>query len=214
VIPFDHDKKTKYPLLGKHRDVKCVGCHKGDLYKDKLKSDCYSCHRKDDKHEGQQGRKCESCHNEQSWKKAEFNHLMSRFPLTGKHLLTQCRKCHLTVRYKDAKSACLSCHEKQDVHKGAYEKSCESCHNTRDWRGWDFDHDRTNFGLQGKHRDIRCGECHKPPAARRIRLAASCVICHDKDDLHDGAFGTRCEHCHVGDAWKTIKVGRERWIKK
>ena len=37
-ILFDHDKKTKYPLLGKHRPpLKCSSCHKGDLYKDKLK---------------------------------------------------------------------------------------------------------------------------------------------------------------------------------
>jgi len=213
-ILFDHDKKTKYPLLGKHHDVKCVSCHKGDLYKDKLKTDCYSCHQKDDKHDGQEGKKCESCHHEQSWNKTDFIHLMSRFPLTGKHLLAECKKCHSTVKYKDAKSDCWSCHEKQDVHKRTLGTLCTSCHNTRDWKGWDFDHDKTSFSLQGKHRDIRCAECHKTPVSGKLNLAASCVSCHDKDDKHDGAFGTRCEHCHVGEAWKTIKVGSQRWIKK
>ncbi|MDO8988154.1 MAG: cytochrome C, partial [Sideroxyarcus sp.] len=148
-IPFDHDKKTKYPLLGKHRDIKCVDCHKGDIYKDKLKQDCYSCHKKDDKHEGQEGKKCEACHREQSWKKSDFNHLVSRFPLTGKHLLVECKKCHLTPKFKDAKSDCWSCHEKQDkeVHKRTLGTDCQTCHNTRNWQSWDFNHDKTRFKL-------------------------------------------------------------------
>ncbi|MBI5890457.1 MAG: cytochrome C [Nitrosomonadales bacterium] len=213
-IPFDHDKKTKYPLLGKHRDVKCNGCHKGDLYKDKLKADCYSCHKKDDKHEGQEGKKCETCHHEQSWKKTDFDHLLSRYPLTGKHLITECKKCHLSARYKDAKSDCWSCHEKQDVHKRTLGTECETCHNTRDWKSWDFDHDKTDFKLDGKHKDIRCAECHKSPVIKNLKQAASCVKCHDKDDKHDGAYGVRCEQCHIGTLWKTIKVGSARWIKK
>ncbi len=221
-ILFDHDKKTKYPLLGKHHDVKCVSCHKGDIYKDKLQTNCISCHKKDDKHEGQEGNKCETCHHEQSWKKTEFNHLLSRFPLTGKHLLVECKKCHLTAKFKDAKSECWLCHEKQDIHKRTLGTGCESCHNTRNWKDWDFDHDKTRFKLQGKHKDIRCAECHKTPVVKKIVLAASCIRCHDKDDKHDGAFGTQCEHCHVGSswkaidgsAWKEIKVGSEKWIKK
>ncbi len=213
-ILFDHDKKTKYRLLGKHRDTKCVSCHKGDLYKDKLKTDCYSCHLKDDKHEGQEGKKCESCHDEKNWKKANFNHLLSRFQLTGKHVLVECKKCHLTPRFKDAKSDCGSCHEKQDVHKRTLGTECQTCHNTRDWKGWDFDHDKTNFKLDGKHKNIRCAECHKTPVSKKVTLAASCVACHDKDDKHDGAYGNLCENCHVGSTWKTIKVGSERWMKK
>ena len=61
-IVFDHDKQTKYPLLGKHKTAKCASCHKGDLYKDKLQTNCLSCHEKDDKHKGQEGKKCETCH--------------------------------------------------------------------------------------------------------------------------------------------------------
>ncbi len=213
-ILFDHDKKTKYPLLGKHRDTKCVSCHKGDVYKDKLKTDCYSCHQKDDKHKGQEGRKCESCHHETSWNKVEFDHALSSFPLTGKHILTACKKCHLTVAFKDAKSDCWSCHEKQDIHKRALGTGCQTCHNTRNWKNWDFDHDKTNFKLEGKHRDIRCAECHYVPVIDKVVLASNCVRCHDKDDKHDGAFGIQCEHCHVGSVWRTIKVGSEKWQQR
>lgn len=212
-IIFDHDKNTKYPLLGKHRETKCVSCHKGDLYKDKLKTDCYSCHQKDDKHKGQEGKKCESCHHEQSWNKTDFDHRMSRFPLTGKHLLTECKKCHLVATYKDAKSDCWSCHEKQDYHKRKLGEDCGTCHNTRDWKSWDFDHDKTNFRLDGKHKDVRCTECHNIPV-KKISQAGTCVSCHGKDDKHDGAFGDKCEHCHIGLSWKTIKVGSKNWIKK
>jgi hypothetical protein len=68
--------------------------------------------------------------------------------------------------------------------------------------------------LEGKHRDIRCSECHKTPTDTKVTLAVSCVSCHGKDDKHDGAFGDHCEHCHIGLAWKSIKVGSKSWIKK
>ena len=214
TIIFDHDKKTKYPLLGKHIDTKCVSCHKGDLYKDKLKNDCFSCHEKDDKHKGEEGKKCESCHHEDSWKKVEFDHRVSSFQLTGKHILVECKKCHVTVVFKEAKSDCWSCHEKQDVHKRTLGKGCDTCHNTRDWKDWDFDHDKTKFKLDGKHKDLKCIDCHKNPVSTKLAQSTGCVSCHDKDDKHDGAFGMQCEHCHVGLTWKTIKVGDQRWLQK
>jgi len=206
-ITFDHDKKTKYPLLFKHKDVKCVDCHKGDLYKDKLKSDCYTCHEKDDKHKGQEGKKCESCHNEEKWTKAKFDHRQSRFPLTGKHISTECKKCHLAPTFKDAKLDCWSCHEKQDVHKRRLGIACESCHNTRDWKLWDFDHDKTNYKLEGKHKDVKCYDCHKNPVEKKIELSSECITCHEKDDEHNGDYGRVCERCHVVTSWKTIKAG-------
>ena len=221
-IPFDHDRKTKFPLRGKHRDIKCSECHKGDLYKDKLKMDCLSCHKKDDKHEGQEGKKCESCHGEQSWKKAKFDHRQSRYPLTGKHQIVECKKCHLTPRFKDAKSDCWSCHEKKDFHKRGLGTACEKCHNTRDWKNWDFNHDKTGFKLEGKHQNLKCSDCHTSRAFKKLKQATSCASCHDKDDKHDGSFGRRCERCHVGstwkkiigDGWKEIKIGGRRWIQK
>jgi len=219
-VSFDHSK-TKFPLLGKHHELKCTACHKGEMVKDKLafkeklKTDCYSCHRKDDKHKGQEGKKCESCHREDSWKKAFFDHRLSRFPLTGRHLVVECKKCHATVTFKDAKSDCWSCHEKQDVHKRTLGTECKSCHNTRNWKNWDFDHNRkTKFKLEGKHKDLKCIDCHKTPVTGKIVLPTTCIRCHDKDDKHDGAYGQQCERCHTGENWKSIKEGSYRWIKK
>jgi hypothetical protein len=206
-ILFDHGKKTKYPLLGKHRDAKCTACHKGDIYKDKVQTACLACHQKDDKHKGQQGKKCESCHDEKSWTQARFDHRQSRFPLTGKHVSVECKKCHAAPTFKDAKSDCWSCHEKQDVHKRRLGLQCESCHNARDWKVWDFDHDKTSFRLEGAHRKTGCYDCHRKPEGNKITLPAACGGCHDKDDIHDGSFGRQCERCHDAIAWKNIKAG-------
>ncbi len=213
-ITFDHDRKTKFPLLGKHHETKCTSCHKGELYKEKLKTDCFSCHEKDDKHKGQEGKKCDNCHRSDSWKKAIFDHRFSRFPLTGKHMLVECKKCHATVLFKDAKSDCWSCHQKQDIHKRSLGMLCDTCHNTRSWKDWDFDHDKTRFKLEGKHKTLKCIECHNIPATNhKLVVAATCVSCHDKDDKHSGAYGRQCDQCHVGSSWKVIKEGSDRWIK-
>jgi hypothetical protein len=176
--------------------------------------DCFSCHEKDDKHKGQEGKKCESCHSEQSWKKTVFDHRMARFALTGKHLLVECKKCHTTQLYKDTKSDCWSCHQKDDAHGRRLGLECKTCHNTRDWKDWDFDHDKTEFKLEGKHKKILCTDCHNTPVKNKVKMRTSCVSCHDKDDKHDGAYGDKCENCHNGISWKTINIGSRRWINK
>ena len=206
-ILFNHDKMTKYALFGKHREAKCTSCHKGDLYKDKLQAACYACHQNDDKHKGQEGKKCETCHKEDSWHKALFDHRLSRFPLTGKHVLTECKKCHATPTYKDARSDCGSCHEKQDVHKRRFGTLCEDCHNTRDWEVWDFDHDKTSFKLDGGHKNAACYDCHLKPMDNKVSQSATCASCHDKDDVHNGSFGRQCERCHDAASWKNIRAG-------
>ena len=212
-IKFDHDKETKYPLLGKHKKTKCTDCHKGDLYKDKLKQDCFSCHEKDDKHKGQEGKKCETCHVEESWTKADkFNHnRMSTFPLLGKHSLAACKKCHLAPTFKDAKSDCWSCHEKDDekVHKRRLGTECQVCHSTRAWGAWDFDHNKTKFKLDGPHKKTanQCYACHSKPMDKKVLTSTVCSSCHARDDVHNGNFGDRCERCHEGNDWKTVKMG-------
>jgi hypothetical protein len=206
-ILFDHTKSTKYPLLFKHKEVKCGSCHKGDIYKDKLQTRCISCHENDDKHKGQEGKKCESCHNEQSWTKAKFDHGQSTFPLLGKHFLVDCKKCHASPAFKDAKSDCWSCHEKEDVHKRRLGTACDTCHNMRNWKAWDFDHNKTNFKLEGPHSKLGCYECHKQPMNKKLSVSSTCGTCHASDDVHNGEYGRQCERCHIGTTWKKVKVG-------
>ncbi len=207
---FDHDK-TRFQLRNAHaeKNVKCTACHRDLRSFRPTPLDCYSCHKKDDKHEGQEGTKCESCHNDKSWKDTRFDHGQSRFPLTGKHIVLACKKCHETARYKDAPRDCYGCHRKDDQHKLKFGVKCENCHNTRSWGLWNFDHNvRTSYKLDGAHRKVACESCHREPAPRgkdAATVGSSCIGCHRKEDIHDGQFGNRCEQCHSTDNWKNFK---------
>jgi hypothetical protein len=68
---FDHDKQTRFPLTGAHRDLNCQqACHvTKNVAKITLATDCYSCHRKDDPHGGSFGQRCDRCHVTTSFQK-------------------------------------------------------------------------------------------------------------------------------------------------
>ncbi len=205
---FNHDKKSDFPLRGKHKDVECRGCHKGDVFKEELGTDCYSCHRMDDKHKGQEGKQCERCHNENSWgHKVVFDHDLTRFPLIGQHAITPCEECHLSASFKSAPLDCKSCHRADDTHKQRLGNECELCHNPNGWKLWRFDHNRqTDYKLDGKHEGLDCHACHKDPVTKRIRLSTACSFCHQDDDIHGGRFGQRCERCHMTESFKNITL--------
>jgi len=204
---FDHRRDTRYPLLGKHRPLKCDACHKGDVYTEKLGNACIGCHAKDDVHKDQQGQKCESCHSEYSWNKALFDHGLSRFPLLGKHAKLECKACHQQPTFKDAGTKCLDCHDKDDTHKRRLGAACEQCHNARHWKQWSFDHnERSRFRLDGAHERLDCHACHRQPVKHKLELSGSCASCHAADDAHSGNFGSYCERCHLTSSFKTIKT--------
>lgn len=206
---FDHDK-TGFKLRNAHAapKVECKACHKDAKSFRHTPKDCDGCHRKDDRHEGQQGRDCGTCHNDKSWKVPGFDHARTRFPLLGRHAVVACKDCHATPRYKDAPRDCYGCHKKNDKHKLAFGTRCEICHNERSWTLWDFDHDRrTRYKLDTTHRKLACGDCHTQPAPAgkdAAPLGNQCIACHRKDDVHDGSFGPACQRCHVTDSWKKV----------
>jgi hypothetical protein len=207
---FNHDN-TRFALRNAHAEsvLKCSSCHKDLRSYRNTARDCFSCHKKDDKHEGQAGTACESCHNDRSWRVTRFDHGLTRFPLVGRHVTATCKSCHQTARFKDAARDCYSCHKKDDKHKLKLGEQCESCHNARSWKLWDFNHDkRTKYVLDGAHRKVSCESCHREPAPKGKNAASvgnTCVGCHQSEDVHDGQFGTRCEQCHVTESWKKFQ---------
>lgn len=210
TIIFNHDRDTKYALKGKHEQVKCISCHTGKLYQQKLPQECVSCHTKNDVHKGSLGKRCETCHSEKDWKDARFDHGRARFPLLGLHVKVECKKCHLTQVFRDTPSDCFACHKKDDdkVHKGRLGKKCDSCHNPRSWKAWDFDHDtRTKFKLDGAHQKVVCYACHKLAMDYRVIVAKTCDGCHDNDDVHRGDFGQQCDRCHLATKWRMLRPG-------
>lgn len=204
---FDHDRDTKYLLRGKHRQTKCDDCHRGRLYEDKLKDDCNVCHEKKDVHKGKLGERCGDCHNENIWKETRYDHGRSKFPLTGMHYRTDCKKCHVTQLYRDVSSLCVDCHRKEDVHKQRLGPKCESCHNARSWKSWDFDHNKTRYPLDGAHRKVACVECHHAPVEKAFNVPRTCVGCHTQDDVHEGGFGPVCERCHTTNSFIELRPG-------
>jgi hypothetical protein len=202
---FDHDRNTKYPLRGRHAAVACKTCHVDGTFRQKLATQCIACHKKDDRHAGQEGTDCERCHTEASWKTTNFDHGRSGFPLSGRHFSVKCDACHASARFKDARKECAACHTKHDAHKGRLGSDCAACHNARDWRIWDFDHDKTRFGLDGAHRKLACTACHTRPGNRIPAMGTLCIDCHERDDIHRESFGTRCERCHLTTTFKEIR---------
>ena len=209
TIKFDHAKDTKFPLKGGHKEVKCDGCHKGDLYRDKLATTCVTCHKANDPHKGQLGTRCESCHNELSWrKKVTFDHYVTKFPLFGLHAAVPCEECHRTQAYRETAKSCHECH-KDTHHEGKLGPTCNDCHNPNGWALWQFNHDRqTKFPLTGAHVGLQCHACHTAPAAVKVSAPVTCFGCHSADDAHRGSFGQRCEACHTTSTFRQGAVRR------
>jgi hypothetical protein len=208
-IHFDHDDDTEYKLKGKHKDVGCIDCHPGELYEDETPTKCYDCHRQDDVHDGQEGKKCDKCHSEEGWiQEVDFDHDLTDFPLLGAHATVACEECHISTSFKDVKKKCITCHEADDVHEKRQGPHCEICHNGSDWKLWIFDHNRqTEFKLDGAHEDLHCDLCHKEEVEDIIETDSDCYSCHSQDDVHNGSYGRICDRCHVTSSFEDFSPG-------
>lgn len=203
-IVFDHDRQTDFALHGAHRQAACAACHVQPARAVKVPADCNGCHAKDDRHKGGNGPKCQSCHDETSWKLSRFNHdTMTTFPLLGGHAGVKCASCHVKpageVRLSDS---CAACHAATDPHKGHLGQACADCHVVAAWKApIRFDHALSRFPLLGKHAALQCAACH----ADRTYTAkgTACAACH-ADTHHKGTLGTpsACETCHNARDWK------------
>ncbi|MEN8206864.1 MAG: cytochrome C [Pseudomonadota bacterium] len=205
---FDHAVKTDYPLRGRHQEVSCASCHRGEAYEEKLASDCFSCHGQDDAHKGQEGEQCEQCHDEDGWgERVRFEHDMTSFPLIGLHAVTPCEECHLNTEFKMAVSDCGVCHQPDDVHELRLGQRCERCHNPNGWSLWEFDHNvQTDYSLDGAHEGIDCLSCHDRDASQGIKMSTACADCHRADDVHDGQFGRYCDRCHITKSFDVVEI--------
>ncbi|MBI3567521.1 MAG: hypothetical protein HY084_04865 [Gemmatimonadetes bacterium] len=196
-----------------------------------LETRCASCHRADDVHKNSLGESCDKCHDAKGWKPApKFDHDKSDYPLTGKHADVECDKCHLATRLKVQPNAegkleplfkpvshkeCSDCHA--DPHKGRLSPKCGDCHVTRGFLVIDrkeFDHGRTRYALEGKHREVKCEACHGPSLKKNPPFA-TCGSCHADAHQGEGTLAGKpadCAACHTvgGFAPSTFTVARHR----
>ncbi|NQV38562.1 MAG: hypothetical protein HQ509_11235 [Candidatus Marinimicrobia bacterium] len=214
VKEFDHNK-AKYTLTGKHIEIECAKCHKphtdwtpsvmqltGLQYES-----CIPCH--NDTHKEEVSDDCKSCHNTQDWKnvRESFDHTKAKYSLIGSHLNVSCEKCHKpyveqvppVLQLSGMKfDLCTSCHE--DIHKGTFGQTCESCHTIQKWKEnlKPFDHKKTKYPLEWKHSNILCNKCHDVKQGK-LPEYDTCLKCHK--DEHNGQFinrndGGDCAYCH------------------
>lgn len=234
---FDH-AKAGWPLTGKHAALVCSRCHEPakipagakplikvrDLSRTflGLSRECASCH--EDAHKGKLGKTCEQCHSTNDWKKVpSFDHSRTRFVLTGGHLRLSCDKCHTPLERGGPPrwtglifDRCTGCHA--DPHRGSFANSCQSCHNTANWKAvpatllaGKFDHAATRYPLLGKHTLLRCEQCHAGGDFKKPVAFQKCTDCH-RPDPHGGQFLKRadageCSSCHTVEGFKPAKFG-------
>ncbi|HNS11452.1 MAG TPA: hypothetical protein PKM97_02470 [Bacteroidia bacterium] len=228
---FDHNL-TKYKLEGQHAKIDCRDCHKSDNIKDPeikkrqntylgLDKKCLSCH--DDFHQKTLSNDCIKCHDFEAFRPASlFDHNKTDFKLKGKHIEVKCDLCH-EMGTKNGKefqifadiphNKCSDCHS--DPHQDNFVNSCAECHTENSFTDFigrkNFNHNKTNFTLKGKHNNLDCFKCHKntmDPATIFNDLIAvkenDCASCHK--DVHETKFGNDCAKCHTEKGFTSMRT--------
>lgn len=201
-IRFDHDRDTSFALTGTHRTASCASCHTGGLYEQDLPEDCLGCHEADDVHRGRNGPECQDCHDTKTWSTIAFDHDRdTTYPLVALHQDVACESCHPgNLHEEEVGTACIDCHESDDVHRGEQGKECATCHNERGWsQTLRFDHELTRFPLLGLHASVACAECHESHSFQEAET--DCLACHRSDDQHETRLGPACAQCHNPNGW-------------
>jgi hypothetical protein len=218
---------------GVEGDDKCTDCHSRGKQIDQSK--CLVCHddlgRRIRDRAGLHGRAyrdqaCTQCHVEHlgtdsklvRWPggaREKLDHTQTGWGLKGEHAGVKCDDCHKQKNrrgnrtYLGMSTTCNSCHE--DPHENRFGKDCTGCHSETGWKAVrldDFDHGRTRFALQGKHRQVDCDKCHGKPRKYRGLEFDSCNDCHE--DPHKGRFAPqKCESCHSVEGWQRVEGLRE-----
>jgi predicted CXXCH cytochrome family protein len=218
IAKFDHNL-TGYTLSSPHSKKQCVDCHnKKFISEEKIKAkkytylgvgnNCLACHT--DYHQKTLSDDCLSCHNPDSFKPAtKFSHDKTNFRLIGKHVNTDCSRCHKVEsregkKFKDFRVQqfyCSSCHK--DPHQNKFGQTCNQCHNEESFevvKGVKaFDHNKTDYKLEDKHLTVNCKLCHKTKFTDPLKFK-NCTDCHT--DYHKSQFaknGTSpdCSKCHT-----------------
>jgi hypothetical protein len=172
---FDHSLAS-FKLEGEHQEVPCVSCHINKVYRG-TPTDCYSCHKLQDAHDGQYGQDCAICHDPSSWDHVNFDHSNTQFPLTGAHAGLECQKCHSSGQFTGLSTACASCHTDPAFHAGMFGGECSSCHTTSNWSAvYKGSHpgiaDEGGSGVN--HGGGGCRSCHT-----QTLHTATCTQCHN-----------------------------------
>ena len=194
----------------------CADCHHDDI-STFTSNTCDACHRQMDPvfaraHLLSFGTECLNCHDGVDVFGERFNHNVSQFRLTGKHQEVECVLCHVDARsladFQNASQVCYSCHRNDDAHETRFGTDCGACHTPDGWQPAKFDHNLSDFKLEGAHAEVACEACHKNGVFKGT--PTDCYSCHQQDDVHGGSFGKDCSTCHVPVGWDSVTFDHNR----
>lgn len=151
---------------------------------------------------------CDACHSSKGWKLDKsiysFDHNKTALPLAGQHQTLDCKQCHPTLVFSEAKTGCVDCHT--DLHNQTVGPDCARCHTAKSWIVENITamHRRSRFPLAGAHYRADCSACH--PSASLLRFepnGVECIDCHRKDfnattspNHIQANYSTNCLECH------------------
>lgn len=213
---------SRFPLVGKHRSLNCLECHKyySILKFEVVDTECYNCHKSDFQSASNPNhilanfpKTCSNCHSihKPSWG-GNFNH--DFFPLIGGHSIKQCSTCHTGNVFSQLDKNCESCHlndfnstQNPNHIKLGIKTSCFECHDIMAWNLTKFNHSQTRFALTGSHLSVSCESCH---FGRTIGTSTICFDCHQTNFNRTTnpnhtrlGISTECNLCHTTNPdWK------------
>ncbi len=207
LYTLEQHQESAFPLEGAHVATPCFACHVSEdrwTFRD-IGSDCIDCH--DNVHEGFMSgeyypeNECINCHNSDSWAAVVFDHDQTDYRLTGAHAEVDCRACHYRAStvgsaedgssevvqvFAGLEQDCIACHE--NVHDDQFAingvTDCTRCHDTASWYPNEFDHNLTDFPLEGAHAEVDCKACHIPQVVdgklfTNFKIESyECIDCH------------------------------------
>lgn len=94
----------------------------------------------------------------------------------------------------------------QSPHGKNFKMACEKCHNPFGWkidyRTLQFDHDKTDYPLEGSHELVDCKMCHQDLTFKGAPM--ECASCHT--DVHSQSVGNDCMRCHDTETWLVANI--------
>lgn len=162
---------------------------------------------------------CSTCHSSKGWmidkEIYSFDHSKTKLPLVGQHKVVECKLCHQSLVFSEAKTECNKCHT--DVHQSTVGEDCSRCHTPSSWLVNNIAdiHQRSRFPLLGAHRTADCYDCHKSESlARYDVLGVNCIDCHRPDyqatinPKHaEAGFSEDCSTCHPVNSFQWAGAG-------
>ena len=162
---------------------------------------------------------CSTCHSSKGWQLDtaiySFDHNRTKLALTGQHTEVNCRQCHVSLVFSEARTECNECHP--DIHQSTTGPDCGRCHTSASWLVNNITeiHQASRFPLLGAHKTADCTDCHKSETQVRFDVAGvNCIDCHRANYMSttspnhtESGFSEDCSSCHPINSFQWAGAG-------